>query len=158
MAEEKIKAVIPDEEERRMFYSDSTAVFADAAVGYLRMDFGKNGIEFWQTWHGKNSSLADNNFIQEINSVLAELRKNLLKSRSSMGKYIREHDGLPITAYGHQTGKGFKIETENNVFYLRCTPMPGDYDCYCYGYNKAALKQALTAEQDESQMIGGITQ
>ena len=155
---EKIRAVLPDEEERCMFYSDSTAVFADAAVGYLRMDFGKTGSEFWQTWHGKNGSLTDSTFIREINSVLAELRKDLLKNRSAMEKYIREHDGLPIAAYDYHTGKGFKFETENNVFYLRCTPMPGDYDCYCYGYNKMALEQALTAEQDELQTMGGISQ
>ena len=155
MAKEKITASVPDESERQLFYSDSKANFADALVGYLRMDFGKYGTEFWNTWHEKNSSLKDSIFIQEINSLIAELRKNILKNRCSMQDYIQKQDGLLIKGTGYRRGKGFKFETENNVFYLRCTPAPGEYDCYCYGYNKAILEQVLAQEQDEAQGMWG---
>ncbi len=56
-------------------------------------------------------------------------------------------------------GKDFKFETEHHLFFLRCIPRPGDYDCYCCAYSKAALEQVLSEqEQDETQMIGGISQ
>ena len=56
-------------------------------------------------------------------------------------------------------GKDFKFETEQHLFFLRCIPRPGDYDCYCCAYSKAALEQVLSEqEQDETQMIGGISQ
>ena len=95
MTKEKIKMIIPDESERNLFYSHSEADFSQALAGYLRMDFGMSGKEFWNTWHGTDNNLAGSvTFIAELNSLISELRKSLLKSRSAMTKYIREHDGI----------------------------------------------------------------
>lgn len=42
---------------------------------------------------------------------------------------------------------GFKAETENYIFLLRCQPGEG-YDCYCYCYDKRELQQIQS--QDKS--------
>lgn len=41
---------------------------------------------------------------------------------------------------------GFKAETENYIFLLRCQPGEG-YDCYCYCYDKRELQQIQSQEQ-----------
>ena len=123
------------------------------------MDFDSTGTGFYSTWFGRNNALNDSQFKRDIDLVINTLRKDLLQSRSAMRKYICEHEGLPFPFDGCE-GKGFKVETEANVFYLRCLPMQGNYDCYCYGYNKALLEQTLDVEQEpeESVEMGGISQ
>ena len=156
---EKIRTIIPNESDRNLFYSDSESDFAQALVGYLRMDFGKSGTEFFNKWFGKNCDLADNNFINELNSLVAELKKSLLKSRTDMSKYIHEHDGIEMQDLESYKGKGFQFAMKYNVYFLRCIPKQGDYDCYCYVYNKAMLEQIFAeSEQNETQTMGGISQ
>lgn len=154
-----LKICVPEESVRRFFYSDSTKPYADACVGYLRMDFDSTGKGFHCTWFDKNISLNDKKFGKEFDKVIDTLRHDLLSGRRGMEDYNREHEGLPID-YCDVHGKGYRVETEKNVYYLRCTPLRGDYDCYCYCYDKALLEQALAAEQEpeETQEMGGLSQ
>ena len=36
-------------------------------------------------------------------------------------------------------------------FFLRCAPQAGDYDCYCYCYDRGLLEQAMTHGEDMSE-------
>ncbi len=134
-----LKFVMPEESECRFFYSDSTKPYADACVGYLRMDFDSSGKGFYHTWFGKNDALNDRSFGEEFDAVIDTLRHDLLSGRSGMEDYNREHDGLSIDHCGVH-GKGYRVDTEQHIYYLRCTPMRGDYDCYCYCYDKSLLE------------------
>lgn len=157
MTKEKMNMGVPSEDERRLFYSDSD--LDKACAGHLRINFDSTGTGFYSTWFGRNNDLNDSQFKKDIDLVINMLRKDLLQSRNAMRRYLCEHEGLPFP-FDSCEGKGFKVETEANVFYLRCLPMQGNYDCYCYGYNKELLEQALAPnpEQEDTMEIGGINQ
>ena len=45
------------------------------------------------------------------------------------------------------------------MYFLRCTPLRGDYDCYCYCYDKALFEEVLAEEQaQEPDMEMGVMQ
>lgn len=154
-----VKICVPEESERRFLYTVDEKQIEDACVGYLRMDFDSTGNGFHHTWFGQNNALNNKDFGKEFDAVIGALRHDLLSGRSGMEKYNHAHEGLEIVCWGIH-GKGYRAETEQHVYYLRCMPQRGDYDCYCYCYDRALLEQALVAEQEpeESQEMGGLSQ
>ena len=89
-------------------------------------------------------------FKAELNSVVNSLRKDgLLKNRSEMQRACGNNSGLALGE-----AHGFSVETDKNIFLLRCQPGQG-YDCYLYCYNKQELELAQSQlqkqEQDEVQ-------
>ena len=49
-----------------------------------------------------------------------------------------------------------KGQTNSHIFFLRCAPQAGDYDCYCYCYDRNLLEQAMAQGEDmgEEENIG----
>lgn len=148
-----------DKSEEKLFYSCDDEGIKAARVGHLRLDFSSGG-QFYGTWFENNTDLNDQAFKDDQNMVINSLRNTLLKGREAMSDYIREHDSLDLGGRGN----GFKVQTDSNVFYLRCLPKAGEYDCYCYCYDRELLEQAMSqtdgedmAEEEEIQM-GGMTQ
>lgn len=154
-----LKICVPEESERRFLYTVDEQQIADACVGYLRMDFDSNGNGFHHTWFGQNNALNGEAFRKEFDEVIGKLRKDLLSGRNGMETFNWYHDGLAVDVWGIH-GKGYRVETEQNVYYLRCVPQRGDYDCYCYCYDRSLLEQALAAEQEpeETPEMGGLSQ
>lgn len=140
-----------DSSQKTMFYSDCEPALHNSCIGHVRMDFG-SGSEFWTTWWGNREDMNDGNFKAELNDVVNSLRKDgLLRNRSEMQRACGNNSSLALgEAYG------FSVETEKNLFLLRCQPGQG-YDCYLYCYNKQELQlaqsglQAHEQEQDEIQ-------
>ncbi len=156
-----------DPEQHSMFYSDCDPALRNACVGHLRMDFGSDN-EFFSTWWENRGDLKNNAFKSELNDVVNELRTGgLLKNRSSMQRYCATHQNLNLNE-----SYGFSVETDDHLFLLRCRLLPlvggilaadfaaaattsccrperGNYDCYCYCYDKRELK--LLQEQSETQ-------
>ena len=48
------------------------------------------------------------------------------------------------------------MQTDSHIFCLRCAPQAGDYDCYCYCYDRNLLEQAMAQGEDmgEEENIG----
>lgn len=125
-----------------LYYSDCNPDVRGACIGHLRMDFG-DGNEFWSTWWQNNSDLKTEQFRSELDGVINGLRSSgLLKNRRAMMSYCSRHTNLNLGR-----SYGFKAETENYIFLLRCQPGEG-YDCYCYCYDKRELQQIQS--QDKS--------
>lgn len=134
-----------DTEQKTLFYSDCEPALRNACIGYVRMDFG-SGSEFWTTWWGNREDMNDGNFKAELNSVVNSLRKDgLLKNRSEMQRACGNNSGLALGE-----AHGFSVETEKNLFLLRCQPGQG-YDCYLYCYNKQELVLAQSQLQEQKQ-------
>lgn len=134
-----------DTEQKSLFYSDCEPALRNACIGYVRMDFG-SGSEFWTTWWGNREDMNDGNFKAELNDVVNSLRKDgLLKNRSEMQRACGNNSSL---AMGE--AHGFSVETDKNIFLLRCQPGQG-YDCYLYCYNKQELQLAQSGLQDQEQ-------
>lgn len=137
-----------DTEQKSMFYSDCEPALRNACIGHVRMDFGR-GNEFWTTWWGNRENMNDGNFKAELNDVVNSLRKDgLLKNRSEMQRACGNYSSLALGE-----AHGFSVETDKNLFLLRCQPGQG-YDCYLYCYNKQELELAqsqLLQDQEQEQ-------
>ena len=160
MTEEKMQIGAAAADEVLLTYSDSKAPHDLACAGHLRMHFGGSGAEFQSSWFAHQEVLNTASFREDLQETIERLRHDLLLTRADMQRYISNHEGAAILRNDHP-GKVFRAETDHNVFYLRCVPARGDYDCYCYCYNKAMLEQALAIEQVQEQreelQMGGMT-
>lgn len=118
-------------EEAGLFYAKTLEKSAElGAIGYLRMDFGRSGKQFWTTWFDEDSGkLNTPEFKAEIDEVVNTLRKSLLKDRASMRRFCSENGGKLSESYGIRQ-YGYIYESEHYRYCLRCKPQEGDYDGY----------------------------
>ena len=137
-----------DAEQKSMFYSDCEPSLRNACVGHLRMDFG-SGNEFYSSWFGSREDLNDSAFKADLQEVVNELRKDgLLKNRREIQRFCDAHQSLNL-----DESCGFSVETNSHLFLLRCRPERGNYDCYCYCYDKRELLLAQEQREFEAQVI-----
>ncbi len=126
------------EEERKYTYAQSTQLDGQTGnIGYLRGDFGSAGKEFFTTWTDRWGRYKTDVFKAELDGVVNALRSGeygLLRDRTAMREYVREH---PDSLFGADSGaavSGFRVDTEEHAFLIRCNPVQGDYNFYCYCY------------------------
>ena len=125
-----LKAALPDE--KALFYSGKSATLP--RIGHIRADFGSSGEEFWHSWFpGDAGELNTPEFRTELHVLMECLRTDLLSSRDGMRQYLREHPGL-LLEDSYLKVIGYRMQTEKYVYYIRCAPARGNYDCYvqCY--------------------------
>ena len=135
MKELKIRPLT--EEERKYTYVQSTQLDGQTGnIGYLRGDFGNNGNQFFTTWTDRWDKYKTDVFRESLDDVVNTLRSGeygLLQDRTAMTDYVREH---PDSLFGTDSGTvaGFRVDTEEHAFLIRCNPVQGDYNFYCYCY------------------------
>ena len=139
-------------EERKYTYAQSSQLEGQTAcIGHLRGDFGSGGMEFWTTWEDHRQQWKTDEFKAELDDVINALRSEeygLLKDRRSMVSFARAE---PDSAFkgNYTTEYGFRVDTENHAFLIRCNPQQGDYNFYCYCYVSKWLDQHIKeAAQD----------
>lgn len=135
-------------EKKSLFYSSDINDVEHGCVGHLHADFG-SGKEFHSTWWPHNDDVFNtSSFKSDLQFVVDDLKQaGLLKDRSSMAEYCRNHECAKL----EDNTFGIKAETEGYEFYIRCTPAAGGYDIYLYGYDKAEQVQNM-AQENEMQM------
>lgn len=122
-------------------------------IGHLRIDFGKDGKEWWSTWHPRGKQeLNTPEFRAELDELVNELRKDglPLHNLADMRRYCQSHGG--DIEGGWNQNYGYQVETERYLYRIRCNPSPGDYQCYltCFDKNRQELMQDKT-------LIGKLT-
>lgn len=137
----KITITAADKSEEKLFYACDEEEIKASKIGHMRFDFG-TGRQFYGSWFGTPSELNDDEFRTEFNKLTKELRQGLLKDRTAMAKYISENPSLDLGSRGN----GYKVQTDEHTYYLRCKPQPGDYDCYCL--RKQLLLQILLLKRE----------
>lgn len=122
-------------------------------IGHLRMDFGRNGEEFWTSWfdHG-SGDLNSQEFKKEIDEVVNELRQTVLRDRAAMRSYCAESGGELGESLGIRQ-HGYVVETENYRYCLRCKPQEGDYDGYLWCFDKRVQEMNQAQKKEEIQNI-----
>jgi hypothetical protein len=103
-------------------------------VGHVRIDFGSSGKGFYHTWRPHNGEQFNTpKFKEALQQFVDAVREDgPLKDLSSMGKFCRQNGGA-ITEDGRSYG--YLAEMGDYRFCLRCTPSPGEYQCYLYCYD-----------------------
>ena len=115
------------------------------AIGHVRIDFGHNGREgFYHTWWPRGpEELNTQEFREELDAVVNDLRKGVLKDLASMCRYCSGREGA-IEGGTCCQNYGFTLETERYLYRLRCNPIEGDYQCYLSCFDKQTQQMGLT--------------
>ena len=144
----KIRPMSPTEQ--KYTYAQSMQLQGQTgSIGRLRGDFGSSGHGFSTTWDDHRKQWKTDEFKSELDGVINTLRSveyGLLKSRPSMKEYARQH---PDSAFqgNYCTEYGFRVDTDKHAYLIRCNPMQGDYNFYCFCYvSKWLDKQMEKAE------------
>jgi len=85
-------------------------------------------------------------FKKDIDRVVNWLRKGYapLKALSVMRDFCALHGSQSEIQEAMTPSHGFRIETKQFQYMLRCAPQKGDYNFYLYCYAKAAREQEHT--------------
>ena len=114
-------------------------------IGFLRGDFDTNGKGFYSTWEDKVSESKTESFKREFDAVINSLRfgyGELLKDRGSLSSYCHKHPEGVIE--GNYTKEyGFRVDTDEHSYILRCNATKGDYNFYIYAYDRSIFEKHL---------------
>ena len=133
-------------EEAGLFYAQTPERDEElGAIGHVRIYFGHNGGEgFRHTWRPRGpGELNTQEFREELDVVLNDLRKGVLRNLSSMRRYCSGSGGA-IEGGTCCQNYGFTLETERYLYRLRCNPTEGDYQAYLNCFDKQAQQMGLT--------------
>ena len=133
MMEFPITSMTP--EERLYAYSQSSQIEGQTGcIGYLRGDFGA-GKEFYTSWFDRRKEYKDGEFKAEFDEVVNALREKdgLLCSRDSMNRFCCQHPEAEFEG-NYCTEYGFRVQTPQHTYMLRCNLNYGDYNFYLYAY------------------------
>lgn len=137
-------------------YSQSMQIQGQTgSIGHLRGDFGSTGKAFYTTWNDHNKDRKTEEFKGYLDKVINDLRTEaygLLAGRKEMCEYVRR---FPDSAFdgNYCTQYGFRVDTEKYAFLLRCNPIKGDYNFYCYCYIKEWLDRHMKSARQGIRFI-----
>lgn len=146
----KITSMTPTE--RMYSYSQSSQIEGQTGcIGHLRGDFG-GGQEFYTSWFDHRSEYKTDEFKVEFDEVVNTLREKggtgLFASRAEMGEFCWEHPEAGFEG-NYCTEYGFKVQTLQHTYMLRCNLNKGDYNFYLYAYVGRFLEHHIEkAKQD----------
>lgn len=130
------------EAEQKYTYTQSVQIQGQTGcIGHLRGDFDRDGNGFFTSWDDHRKDLKTDEFKAEFDDVINALRSEeygLLQNRSAMREYAAQYPESSFEG-NYCTEYGFRAETEKHAFLIRCNPMQGDYNFYCYCYVKEWL-------------------
>lgn len=123
-------SLVPGTEE--MYYSNGSE--EGNCIAHIRGDFGGNGSEYYASLYPHNSDIEpDDDYKEHLTRLMRFLRKNLLKNRSCMRRFIAKNPSKPLED-GNNPVYGYQTKDAKYRYYIRCTPYPGYYDFYIYMY------------------------
>ena len=135
------------QEEQTYTYAQSHQILMQTGmIGYLRGDFG-DGKEFYTTWFDQVEARKTDVFKAELGEVINALRFDeayggMLASRGRMGAFCADQPGSAF-AGSYCTEYGIRVDTGQYAYLFRCNPTKGDYNFYCWCYEKQWLDRHL---------------
>ena len=147
MMELKITSMTPTD--RLYAYNQSSQLEGQTGcIGHLRGDFG-SGQEFYTSWFDHRSEYKTDEFKAELDEVVNTLREKngLLCTRDSMTRFCYQNPEAEFEG-NYCAEYGFKVQTPQHTYILRCNPNYGDYNFYLYAYVARFLEHHMEkAEQ-----------
>lgn len=130
-------------EERNYTYSQSQQIsMQTGCIGHLRADMDTNGEGFFSSWDDFRKDLKTQEFKDEFDAVINELRKDdgILRNRGALSKFCFS---TPESAFGNDREYGVRVDTEKYAYLMRLNPYKGEYNLYCYCYVRDWLNKHL---------------
>ena len=105
-----------------------------------------SGTGFFSSFFNFRADLKTEDFKTEFDAVINALRFDenyggILKDRSALSSYCHE---IPESSFGGDGREfGFRVDTKQYSYMLRLNPNRGEYNLYCYCYQKKWLDRHL---------------
>ena len=117
------------------FHQSQQISMQTGLIGYLRADFGSTGKEFYSSWNDFRKDLKTDEFREEFDNVINKLRDGgVLSDRDAMRKFCCGH---PECDYqDDRSHYGVRLDTGKYSYLMRFNPNKGEYNLYCYCYQK----------------------
>ncbi len=139
-------------EERKYTYAQSQQLRVQTgSIGRLRGDFDSNGYNFYTSWEDHCQDLKTPAFQNDLDEVIKALRSKeygLLENRPAMDRFVRQHPDCAIKG-NYTTEYGFRINSDEYCYLIRCNPVKGDYNFYCYCYQLDRLERHIENAQKD---------
>ena len=133
--------------ERNYCYAQSQQISMQTGlIGHLRADMDSSGTGFFSSFFNFRADLKTEDFKTEFDAVINALRFDesyggILKDRSALSSYCH---GTPESSFGGDGREfGFRVDTKQYSYMLRLNPNRGEYNLYCYCYQKKWLDRHL---------------
>lgn len=132
--------------ERMYSYTQTMQVMGQTGcIGHLRGSMDAGGTGFYSTWDDHNERLNDVEFKAEFNEVIDALRFDeryggVLQNRASLAQYCYS---FPESDFENNREFGFRADSEKHTYMLRLNPDKGEYNVYCYCYDRELLEHHL---------------
>ena len=134
-------------EEELFAYTDGESKAEQFCIGHLRGYFSNNGKTLQTSWFEHSAGrLNDEKFKGVFNDLMDNYLYELLHSRAEMLNYCVARPESRNRHCYTQSCWCFRHLTEDYAFYIRCTPVEGDYNLYVYAYDKEPLFRHLAQE------------
>lgn len=152
----ELREALPDE--KLYLYTQSQQIKMQTGfIGYLRGDFDKSGTGFFTTWFDFNEELKTDVFKTELDTVINSLRfdekyEGILKGRKEMLDFCGQHKESAVIGK-YDTQYGFRINTKNYSYLIRCNPVMGDYNFFVYTYKKEWFDRHFANSQNGIRFI-----
>jgi hypothetical protein len=135
-------------EERNYTYSQSQQIsMQTGCIGHLRADMDSSGEGFFSSWDDFRKDLKTQEFKDELDTVINELRKdgNFLCNRKALSEYCHSHPEASFgkDSLGNEREFGVRVNTDSYAYMMRINPHKGEYNLYCYCYRKEWLDNHL---------------
>lgn len=112
---------------------------ANHYIGYVRGDFEANKKLHTTWWLSQQDDMLNTpQFKEDLQRVVEWLRKGFapLRDLETMGRFCSLHESTAKDPYGSGETYGFRIDTNNYMYALGCTPDQGSYHMYLHCYGK----------------------
>ena len=133
--------------ERNYCYTQSQQISMQTGlIGHLRADMDSSGTGFFSSFFNFRADLKTEDFKTDFDAVINALRFDenyggILKDRSALSSYCHE---IPESSFGGDGREfGFRVDTKQYSYMLRLNPNRGEYNLYCYCYQKKWLDRHL---------------
>ena len=127
-------------DEYHFFWPNEETAAWEGFIGYMRADFGSDGSVFWHTWFNGQEELNRQAFKDVFKDVIDSLREDGEQPPLSNRRNLRIFCSVTPGKTLGSRGCGYELNTEQYAFYFRCQPSPGDYDVYCFAYDKRRMR------------------
>lgn len=133
------------QEEQKYTYRQSMQLDGQTgSIGYLRGDFANSGYGFYTKWFDTRAYRKTEEFQSEFDEVINTLREDqgLLHNRYDMKAFAGQY---PDSSFEGNCGKeyGFRTDTKEHAYLIRCNPIKGDYNFYCFCYERKWLDRHM---------------
>lgn len=132
-------SVLKPEEYPFLYSHETECDQACHCIGHVRGDFDMNKVLHTTWWpHHQDDVLNTPRFKADLQRVVEWLRKGFapLRDLETMGRFCSLFETAAKLPGDVEKVYGFRVDTKNYMYALRCTPEEGAYHVYLYCYGK----------------------